>query len=139
VNYRAFVLLLVFAAFCDPVLCWAEQLVIACKFEGSEQRGVEREKGVNQIYIDTDLPAVELRVAQIIGTADPLYFSFRNRKTRGMADDRILLHFLGSKMSMAALRMGVPMSIVFDRLSGAMVWSWADETGSCAYRYRCLP
>jgi hypothetical protein len=54
-----------------------------------------------------------------------------------MTDDKVMLYFLGSKMSMAAIRMGVPMSIVLDRLSGSMVWSWADETGSRAYRYRC--
>jgi hypothetical protein len=54
-----------------------------------------------------------------------------------MTDDKVLLHFLGSKMSMAAIRMGTPMSIVLDRLSGSMVWSWADETGSRAYRYLC--
>jgi hypothetical protein len=64
-------------------------------------------------------------------------FRHRNRQAKGMTDDKVLLHFLGSKMSMAAIRMGTPMSIVLDRLSGSMVWSWADETGSRAYRYLC--
>jgi hypothetical protein len=75
-------------------------LTLPCKFEGSERLGSEREKDVNQIYVDTDIPVVELRVAQTMGTL---------------------------------------MSIVLDRLSGSMVWSWADETGSRAYRYLCKP
>src|SRR5215207_11100304 len=69
-----------------------------------------------------------------MGTTAPIYFGFRNRQAKGMTDDKVLLHFLGSKMSMAAIRMGTPMSIVLDRLSGSMVWSWPDETGSRAYR-----
>ena len=132
-------LLMAISTLTGPTFSWAEQLTLPCKFEGSERPGAEREKDVNQIYIDTDLPAVELRVAQTMGTTDQIYFGFRNRQARGMTDDKVLLHFLGSKMSMAAIRMGVPMSIVLDRLSGSMVWSWADETGPRAYRYRCKP
>jgi hypothetical protein len=96
-------------------------LTLACKFEGSEQPGIEREKEVNQIYVDTDLPAVELRVAQTMGTSDPTYFGFRNRKTRGMADDQIMLYFLGSKMSMAAMRMAYRCRSSLIAFSGA--WS----------------
>jgi len=120
-----------------PTFSWAEQLTLPCKFEGSERLGAEREKDVNQIYVDTDLPVVELRIAQTMGTANEIYFGYRNRPAKGMADDKVLLYFLGSKMSMAAIRLGVPTSIVLDRLSGTMVWSWADETGSRAYRYLC--
>lgn len=134
---RASTLFIVLVAIIVPTISWAEQLTLPCKFEGSERSGSEREKDVNQIYIDTDLPAVELRVAQTMGTTDPVYFGFRNRQAKGMHDDKILLYILGSKMSMAAIRMGVPMSIVLDRLSGWMVWSWADETGARAFRYRC--
>jgi hypothetical protein len=65
-----------------PTASWAEQLTLPCKFEGSERPGAEREKDVNQIYIDTDLPAVELRVAQTLGTTDQIYFGFRNRQLR---------------------------------------------------------
>ncbi|MDE5454160.1 hypothetical protein GWE18_15130 [Bradyrhizobium sp. CSA112] len=117
----------------------AEKLTLACRFEGSERPGPEREKNVNQLHVDTDLPVVELRVAQTMGTSNEVYFGYRNRPAKGMTDDKILLYFLGSKMSMAAIRLGVPTSIVLDRLSGSMVWSWADETGSRAYRYRCEP
>ena len=120
-----------------PALAVAEQFTLACVFEGSERRGPEREKDVNQIWIDTDVPAVELRVAQTMGTNNEVYIGYRNRQAKGMTDDKILLYFLGSKMSMAAIRLGVPTSIVLDRLSGWMVWSWADESGSRAYRYRC--
>ena len=74
-----------------------------------------------------------------MGTSNPVTFGFRNRKAHGMTDDRVLLNFLGSKMSMAAIRLGVPTSIVLDRVSGSMVWSLADETGSRAYRYKCHP
>jgi hypothetical protein len=72
------------------------------KFEGSERPGAEREKDVNQIHIDTDLPSVELRVAQTMGTSSPVYFGFLNRQAKGMTDDKVYLYFLGSKMSMAA-------------------------------------
>src|SRR5262249_20292388 len=122
-----------------PAGAIAEQLTLACSFEGSERRGAEREKDVNQIWIDTDLPAVELRVAQTMGTSNEVYFGYRNRSAKGMTDDKILLYSLGAKMSMAAIRLGVPTSIVLDRLSGSMVWSWADESGSRAYRYKCKP
>jgi hypothetical protein len=52
-----------------PTVAMPEQITLACKFEGSERRGPEREKDVNQLYIDTDVPAVELRIAQTMGTA----------------------------------------------------------------------
>jgi hypothetical protein len=121
--------------FCSEAM--AEKITLVCKFEGSERSGFEREKDVNQILIDTDLPSVELRVAQTMGTANEIYFGYRNRPAKGMTDDKILLHFVGSKISMAAIRLGVPTAIVLDRLSGTMVWSWADESGSRAYRYKC--
>ncbi len=122
-----------------PAIPVAEQLTLVCIFEGSERPGPEREKDVNQIWIDTDLPAVELRVAQTMGTKNALYFGFRNRQAKGMTDDKILLYSLGSKISMAAIRMGTSTAIVLDRLSGSMVWSLAEETGSRAYRYKCKP
>jgi hypothetical protein len=56
-----------------------------------------------------------------------------------MTEDKILLYFLGSKMSMAAIKLGIPTSIVLDRISGSMVWAWADERGPRAYRYVCRP
>jgi hypothetical protein len=124
-------------AACCPAVALGEKLTIACTFEGSERRGPEREKDVNQILIDTDLPAVELRVAQTMGTNNEVNFGYRNRQAKGMTDDKILLYFLGSKMGMAAIRLGVPTSIVLDRVSGSMVWSWADESGSRAYRFKC--
>jgi hypothetical protein len=137
VTRRAAALIIMLVSINSPTFSWAKQLTLPCKFEGSERLGAEREKDVNQIYVDTDIPVVELRVAQTMGTTAPIYFGFRNRQAKGMTDDKVLLHFLGSKMSMAAIRMGTPMSIVLDRLSGSMVWSWADETGSRAYRYFC--
>ncbi|RZN31252.1 hypothetical protein [Bradyrhizobium sp. Leo121] len=104
INRRtAAILLIAVAALTGPNSSWAEQLTLPCKFEGSERRGAEREKDVNQIYIDTELPAVELRVAQTMGTSDQVYFGFRNRQAKGMTDDKVLLYFLGSKMSMAAI------------------------------------
>jgi hypothetical protein len=132
------ILCIVFVVSCSTEAI-SEQITIACKFVGSERPGLERAKDVNQIYIDTDLPAVELRVSQTMGTPDQLSFGFRNRQVKGMTDDKILLYFLGAKMSMAAIRLGVPTAIVLDRLSGSMVWSWADESGSWVYRYRCKP
>jgi len=71
-----------------------------------------------------------------MGTSNEIYFGYRNRPAKGMTDDKILLHFVGSKISMAAIRLRVPTAIVLDRLSGTMV-SWADESGSRAYRYKC--
>jgi hypothetical protein len=132
-------LLALVVAVCFSTTALSEELTLACKFEGSERPGLEREKEVNQIYIDSQLPAVELRIAQTMGTSNPVTFGFRNRKAHGMTDDRVLLNYLGSKMSMAAIRLGVPTSIVLDRVSGSMVWSLADETGSRAYRYNCRP
>ncbi len=120
-----------------PAITIAEQLTLACIFEGSESPGLEREKDVNQIWIDTDFPAVELRVAQTMGTKNALYFGFRNRRANGMTDDRIQLSWVGSKISMAAIRLGSPTAIVLDRQSGSMVWSLVEERGSRAYRYKC--
>ena len=111
-------LLALVVAHCFSTTALWEELTLACKFEGSERPGLEREKEVNQIYIDSQLPAVELRIAQTMGTSDPVTFGFRNRKAHRMTDDRVLLNYLGSKMSMAAIRLGVPTSIVLDRVSG---------------------
>jgi hypothetical protein len=127
------------ALLCVSTGASSEELTLRCKFEGSARPGPEREKEVNQIFIDTQLPAVELRIAQTMGTSNPVYFGFRNREAKGMTDDRILLYFLGSKMSMAAIRLGVPNSIVLDRVSGSMVWAMADGSASQAYRFKCTP
>jgi hypothetical protein len=122
-----------------PSVAVSEQITLDCKFEGSETRGREREKDVNQIFIDTDVPAVELRIAQTMGTANQVHFGYRDREVKGTTEDKILLYFLGSKMSMAAIKLGIPTSIVLDRISGSMVWAWADERGPRAYRYVCRP
>jgi hypothetical protein len=119
------------------VPAFADQVTLACKFEGSERQGPDRETEINQIFIDTDSPAVELRIAQTMGTSKQVYFGYRNRKAKGLTDDKVLLYFVGSKMSMAAIRLGVPTSIVLDRVSGSMVWAWADQAGSRAYRFNC--
>ncbi|NPU14123.1 hypothetical protein HL667_23240 [Bradyrhizobium sp. 83012] len=122
-----------------PTAPMSEQLTLACRFEGSEPRISDVQKDVNQLYIDTDTPMIELRIAQTMGTANPAYWTYRTRSAKGMTDDKVFLYFVGSKMSMAALRLGVPTAIVLDRLSGSMVWSWADESGSFVYRYGCKP
>jgi hypothetical protein len=109
-------LLTLVAMLCVSTGALSEELTLVCQFVGSERPGLEREKEVNQLYIDTELPAVELRIAQTMGTSKPFYFGFRNRKVNGMTDDKILLYFLGS-----------------------MVWAGADESGSRAYRYKCGP
>jgi hypothetical protein len=127
------------AFLCVSTAASSEELTLGCKFEGSARPGPEREREINQIFIDTELPAVELRIAQTMGTSHPVRFGFRNREAKGMTDDRILLYFLGSKMSMAAIRLGVPNSIVLDRVSGSMVWAMVDGSASQAYRFRCTP
>jgi hypothetical protein len=88
---------------CLSTGAFSEELTLSCKFEGSARPGSEREGEINQIFIDTESPAVELRIAQTMGTSNPIYFGFRNRQAKGMTDDRISLYFLGPKMSMAAI------------------------------------
>jgi hypothetical protein len=131
--------LIVIALLCVSTAASSEELTLRCKFEGSARPGPNREKEVNQIFIDTELPAVELRIAQTMGTSDAVYYGFRNREAKGMTADRILLYFLGSKMSMAAIRLGVPNSIVLDRVSGSMVWAMVDGSASQAYHFKCTP
>jgi hypothetical protein len=63
VTLRAAALIIMLVSINSPTFSWAEQLTLPCKFEGSERLGAEREKDVNQIYVDTDIPVVELRGA----------------------------------------------------------------------------
>jgi len=105
------------------------KLTLACKFEGSNALDRSVKRTSIKILVDTETPNVELRIAQSMGTANGSYFSYRNRQTKRMTEDKMLLNVVGSKMSMAAIRLGVPTSIVLDRLSGAMVWARAEENG----------
>ena len=52
---RAAALIIMLVSINSPTFSWAEQLTLPCKFEGSERLGAEREKDVNQIYVDTDI------------------------------------------------------------------------------------
>jgi hypothetical protein len=46
------------ALLCVSTGAFSEELTLRCKFGGSARPGSEREKEVNQIFIDTELPAV---------------------------------------------------------------------------------
>ena len=106
-----------------------EILIFACTFE-SGSFGSERD--VNQVVFDTDRPRVDLRVAQTMGTNDPVAWTFENNAGR---KDSIQLVSEGSKISVAAIRFGQTVVISFDRITGLLNWAFAD--GSRSFRYRC--
>ena len=106
-----------------------EILAFACTFE-SGSFGTERD--VNQVVFDTDRPRVDLRVAQTMGTNDPVGWTFENNAAR---KDSIQLVSEGSKISVAAIRFGQAVVISFNRITGVLNWAFAD--GSRSFRYRC--
>ena len=109
----------------------AEKLTLACTFEDGEGN-VGRERDVNQVFIDTERPQVDLRIAQTMGTNDQIDWSFQND---AVLKDNIQLVSEGSKISVVAIRFGYAILINFDRVTGLLNWMFAD--GSRAFRYRC--
>jgi hypothetical protein len=108
----------------------AEKLTLACTFESGIN--FDRERDVNQIIFDTDRPQVDLRVAQTVGTNNPVSWIFENNAER---KDSIQMVSEGSKISVAAIRYGHAVVISFDRITGLLNWACAD--GSRSFRYKC--
>jgi hypothetical protein len=52
---------------------------LSCTFENGSYGG---EHDVNQVFIDTDRPLVELRVAQTIGTKNEHNWTYENKADR---------------------------------------------------------
>jgi hypothetical protein len=113
----------------SPQPASAEKLTLACTFENGD---FGRERDINQILIDTEHPEVDLRIAQTMGTNDPVNWMHRNDAA---LNDSIHLVSEGSKISVAAIRFGYAIVINFDRVTGLLNWTFAD--GSRAFRYRC--
>ena len=93
---------------------------------------VGRERDVNQVLIDTERPEVDLRIAQTMGTNDPINWMHKNDAA---LKDSIHLVSDGSKISVAAIRFGYAIVISFDGITGLLNWTFAD--GSRSFRYRC--
>jgi hypothetical protein len=108
----------------------AEKLTLACTFETGIN--FDRERDVNQIIFDTDRPQVDLRVAQTMGTNNPVNWTFENSAER---KDSIQMVSESSKISVAAIRYGHAVVISFDRITGLLNWAYAD--GSRSFRYKC--
>jgi hypothetical protein len=70
----AVIVSLVLFATCYPTLAVSEQITLACKFEGSERPGPEREKDVNQIrnHPSEKCPTVITESANSHGVNNPL-------------------------------------------------------------------
>jgi hypothetical protein len=108
-----------------------EKLTLACTFE-SGTHATDWEPDVNQVIFDTDRPRVDLRIAQTMGTNNPVDFTFENNAER---KDSIQMVSEGSKISVAAIRFGNAVVINFDRTTGVLNWTMAD--GSRSFRYKC--
>jgi hypothetical protein len=109
----------------------AEKLTLACTLEsGTHATGWEPD--VNQVIFDTDRPRVDLRIAQTMGTKNPVDITFENNAER---KDSIQMVSEGSKISVAAIRLGNAVLINFDRITGVLNWTMGD--GSSSFRYKC--
>ena len=78
----------------------AQKLTLACTFESGS---FGRERDVNQVVFDTDRPRVDLRVAQTMGTNNPVDYTFENNAER---KDTIQMVSEGSKITVDAIRYG---------------------------------
>jgi hypothetical protein len=87
----------------------AEKLTLACTFESGS---FCRERDVNQVFIDTDRPQIDLRVAQTMGTATPYNWLCENNMER---KDSIRMVSVGSRISVAAIYTGHAVVVSFDR------------------------
>ena len=111
----------------SPPSASAEKLTLACTFESGS---LGRERAVNQVFIDTDRPQVDLRVAQTMGTNNQVDFTYENNAER---KDSIPMVSEGTKISVAAIRFGYAVIISFDRTTGLLIWAFADGS----FRYKC--
>jgi len=101
----------------------AEKWTISCTFEiGSG--GEEHE--VNQLFIDTDRPLVELRVAQTMGTKNERKWTYENKPDRSI---RFVTQApWGPWIGFAATRSGLAVVIGFNKGTGRLNWIFADGT-----------
>jgi hypothetical protein len=111
----------------------AQKLTLACTFENGDGN-IGRARDVNQVFIDTERPQVDLRVAQTVATSNPVDWSFQNDVA---FKDSIQLVSEGSEISVAAIRFGYAVVISLDRTTGLLNWVFAD--GSRSFRYKCRP
>ena len=109
----------------------AERLTLVCSFESGAGK-VSYERQVNQILIDTELPKIDLRVAQTMGTSNPINYTYENIAGK---HDSIKLVSNGPTIAMAAIRYGDAVLINYDRTTGILNWAFAD--GSSSFRYTC--
>jgi hypothetical protein len=108
----------------------AERLTLACAFESGSS---DMRRDVNQVVFDTDRPQVDLRVAQTMGTNIPVDYTFENNAA---SKDSVQLVSEGSKISVAAIRVGHAVAISFDRITGLLNWVFADDG---TFSFRCHP
>jgi len=110
----------------------AEKWTLSCTFENGSYG---REHAVNQVFIDTDRPLVELRVAQTqaMGTNSERW-TYENKADRSI---RFATQApWGPWIGFAATRSGLAVVIGFNKGTGQLNWIFADGT---SYQYRCKP
>ena len=109
----------------------AEKWTLSCTFENGSYGG---EHDVNQVFIETDRPLVELRVAQTMGTKNERKWTYENKADRSI---RFVTQApWGPCIGFAATRSGLAVVIGFNKGTGQLNWIFADGT---SYQYRCKP
>ena len=61
----------------------AEEITLACSFVGGERSQADQETLINQVVVNSDLPRIDLRVAETMGTTQPIDYTFMRRPTQG--------------------------------------------------------
>lgn len=122
----------------SPSALAADPLILSCKFvDGSP--GGRHAASVNQIAIDRDLPSIELRAAETIGTENPINYTFINAPSTMINPQGDTLVIQRHPLATAAggVRYGSPFAIRFNETTQTLVWQYIDGDLPEFARFQC--
>ena len=124
----AFVFFLALIIWSAPPLA-ADPLILSCEFIDGSQGG-RRAAGVNQVAIDREVPSIEFRAAETIGTENPVNYSFVNARSTMINPQGDTLVIQRHPLAIAAggVRFGSPFAIRFNETNQTLSGSISMET-----------
>lgn len=130
--------LLLAAIVCSGTTAAGDPLILSCKFIDGSQGG-RHAAGVNQIAIDRDVPSIEFRAAETIGTENPVNYSFVNAR-RTMINpqgDTLVIQRHPLAIAAGGVRFGSPFAIRFNETNQTLVWQYIDGDIPEFARFKC--
>jgi hypothetical protein len=107
--------------------------VLRCEYVDGTKGGQYAAK-VNQLVFDEGEQKLEFRVAETVGTKNPITYLFSNA-----GDDSVVLQRTGASLSAGGVRFGAPFAIKVNEDTGVVVWQYVDGELPEFSRYKCGP